>query len=85
MGNPNDAARRHLKNQMDLLSDNHSEITNEAARINAFMAEDRNALTRASMSKRSLTRLEESLVEQANRCLRVRAEIMQIKDNLKVS
>jgi hypothetical protein len=85
MPQTNDTACRHLKSQMDLLSDNHSEITSKAARISAFLMSDKNTITRASMSKRSLAELGEALVEQSLRCLRARDEIDQIKNNLKVS
>jgi hypothetical protein len=81
----NDTARRNLKNLMDLLSDSHSEITDKAARVNAFMLKSGNEITRASMAQRSLAVLEEALDAHAARCIRVRDEIGQIKNNLKVA
>jgi hypothetical protein len=82
----NDTAGLNLRGLMDLLSDNHSEITNEAARISAFLLDPtKNTITRASMSKYSLAELGEALVEQSLRCLRARDEIDQIRNNLKVS
>jgi hypothetical protein len=85
MGNPNDAALWHLKNQMDLLSDNHSEITNEAARISVSLLRDHISTARVNLSRAALTRLSDALEAHSARCLRARDEVRQIRNNLKVT
>jgi hypothetical protein len=89
MNHDTETPRRNLKNIMDLLSDGHTEVTQQASYANSALltSETRkndNSL-RIKAAARYLERAEEELLEQAARCERVRLEIIQIRNNLKVS
>lgn len=81
--------RRNLKNIMDLLSDGHAEVTQQAAyaSIALLTSETRknDSRYRIKAATRYLERVEEELLEQAARCKRVREEIIQIRKTLKVT
>lgn len=86
----NEANRRNLKALMDLLSDNHKEITHQAAYANKLIlkadelqANKLNADTSMKWAGRHLDNLAELLEEQATRIYSVRDEILRIKKNLK--
>lgn len=83
---PNIRNRVNLKAQIDLLSDAHSDIAQEAARANKnlLLADEAGSETGLFFADSCLLRLEEDLEEQAARCLRVRAEIEQIRKNIRV-
>lgn len=79
--------RRNLKNIMDLLSDGHAEVTQQAAYANSALltSETQQNSLQVKAAARYLERAEEELLEQAARCERVRLEIIQIRKSLKVT
>jgi len=88
---PNESNMRNLKALMDLLSDNHADITAQAAHVNArvILADERNSERAGSGSvslkwaARQLETLEELLDNQRRRTARVLAEVKAIRKNLK--
>lgn len=89
---PNEANRRNLKAQMDCLSDAHAEITKRAALINSRLldADTRNNVKPGNgaislkFAGRQFDTLLADLEQQERRVARVRAELEQIKQNLRV-
>jgi hypothetical protein len=87
MNHDTETPRRNLKNIMDLLSDGHTEVTQQAAYANSALltSETRCGSFQIKAAGRYLERVEEELLEQAARCERVRLEIIQIRKSLKVT
>jgi hypothetical protein len=85
---PNEANRKHLKDLMDLLSDKHAELTERAASANKWIVKaDEREEGRAipmRMAASQLTRLLQELDQHAQRVLRVREELEQVRENLKI-
>jgi hypothetical protein len=94
---PNTANRRTLKAMMDLLSDNHAEITATAAKVNAALVEadglavGDNTLSdikkssfKRNLADRHLDTLTVLLASQATRTQRVLAEVEEIQKNIRV-
>ena len=83
--NNTETPRRNLKSMMDLLSDGHAEVTQQAAYANSALltSETKYSGLGIKAAARYLARVEEELLEQAARCKRVREEIIQIRKTLK--
>lgn len=83
--------RTQLKNQMDLLSDAHANLTAQAAKLNVRMAEldsQQPELLKVAYShpvNRDFTMLLDMLAIQENRIARVRAEVKEIQKNLVIA
>jgi hypothetical protein len=84
----NEKNRKHLKDLMDLLSDKHAELTERAACANKWIVkaderEEGQAIP-MRMAASQLTLLLQDLDQHALRVLRVREEIEQVRENLKI-
>jgi len=87
---PNTRNRANLKAMVDLLSDAHQQIVDEAQRANSLLLtvddktkKDSNG-TRAKWAGRAIERMEEEVKQQSLRCVRVLAELQQIRKNIRI-
>ena len=88
---PNTRNRKHLRAQMDLLADGHQVIMDRAAHINnRLLHADGEPKQHSNESQirwisRNFERLKEALHAQEARLTRTRAELYEIKKNLRHS
>jgi hypothetical protein len=92
---PNEQNRQHLRNLMDLLSDEHTEVAHAATKASGALLKidemdptiatttTRDALTRRAQW--ALAALEELLDAQALRVSRMRDEVEEMKKNIKIA